>query len=87
MLGFSLTKLLVLAAIIVAVVYFFKWVGRAQKKRDSLRKRHGDKKTSMDSDGMRNQADLEEMIQCASCDTYLAASDLQNCGKTNCPYS
>ena len=86
MLGFSIQKLLVLAAIIVAIVYFFKWVGRAQKKRDSLRKGRKNKPT-MDSDSMRHQVDLEEMVQCALCGTYLAASDLQNCGKPDCPYS
>ena len=35
MFGFSLQKLLVLAAIVAAVWYGFKWVSRLQKQRDA----------------------------------------------------
>ncbi len=80
MFGFSLTKLLVLAAIIGAIWYGFKWVGRLDKMRKEAL-RHDSRS--------RESANLaaEEMVRCSSCDTYVAATGARACGRDDCPYA
>jgi hypothetical protein len=76
-----LQKFLITAAIILAVWYGFKWVGRLQKKRreDAQRQVRGD-------GGGRPDGDTEDMIACPTCGDYLAAGTTVNCGRDACPY-
>lgn len=77
MFGFSLPKLLVLAAIIAAVWYGFKWVGRYSqvqkaKAREQVRK---------------NAADAaNDMIPCPKCGVYVPAGEATKCDRDECPY-
>lgn len=77
MFGFSLPKLLVLAAIIAAVWYGFKWVGRynriqQEKAKDRVR---------------QNQADAAaDMIPCPKCGVYVPEGDATTCARGDCPY-
>ncbi len=77
MFGFSLQKLLVLAAIIAAVWYGFKLIGRLDRAR----------KTRLETAGKSAApAGVEDMERCAACDTFVAARDAASCGRDDCPY-
>ena len=79
MLGFSLTKIVVLAAIVAAVWYGFKFVGRLEKRRKE------DLAVSRKPEPV-DVKDVGEMIKCPKCDAFVAASGAMNCGRSNCPY-
>jgi len=84
MFGFSLAKLLVLAAIIFAVWYGFKYYTRIEAKRaaDRLRAERGGGQRSA-----RSQVeDAETMVQCPVCKVYQPAGDTARCDRANCPY-
>ena len=79
MLGFSLTKIVVLAAIVAAVWYGFKFVGRLEKRR----------KEDLAASRKPEPADIKdvgEMIKCPKCDAFVAANGAMNCGRSKCPY-
>ena len=79
MLGFSLTKIVVLATIVAAVWYGFKFVGRLEKRR----------KEDLAAYRKPEPADIKgvgEMIKCPKCDAFVAASGAMNCGRSNCLY-
>jgi ribosomal protein L32 len=76
MFGIGFGKLLLLVAIVVAVWYAFKFVGRLDRKRK--RELADKKKTDADSIG--------KMDQCPTCGTYVVADRAQNCGREGCPY-
>ena len=80
----SFTKLLVLAAVLAAVWYGFKIVGRLDKQR----KEEGrlQKKSSAAKQPAKAEAGSEDMVQCAVCGSYVAASGAANCGRPDCPY-
>jgi uncharacterized protein len=93
MLGFSVTKLLVLAAVIVAVWYGFKLVGRldaARKAEAKLRERAAEdaRPTTRkgDSAPSAREPEAEEMVQCPACRAYVPAAKPKNCGRADCPY-
>ena len=98
MLGFSIQKLLFTVAVIVAVWYGFKWVGRMKKMRDQER----DKIRRQSRNGVGgNQAggshagggsgapagDAEEMVECPACGAFVAARGAKSCGRDDCPYT
>ena len=82
MFGFSFTKLLVLAAIIAAVWYGFKWVGRVEElRKEALRRAEaGAREQKMRS------TPSEDMVRCPSCGTYVAPRAARSCGRSDCPY-
>ncbi len=94
MLGFSLQKLLVLAAVVGAVWYGFKWIGRLQQARDAEagapprkfrwpgRARRDGKDPAKDP----SKGAAEDMVECPVCRTYVAAGGKANCGRADCPY-
>ncbi len=76
MFGFSIPKLIVLAAIIAAVWYGFKWVGRYQKLqrvKEKARQRE-------------DRIDAAEMVACAVCGTFVVEAEAADCGRDDCPY-
>lgn len=73
MFGFSLAKLLVLAAIVAAVWYGFKWVTRMQRIREAEKK--------------EPKVTAEELVRCPKCDAYVAAKGASDCGRPDCPYA
>jgi len=82
MFGFSLTKLLFTAAVIVLIWYGFKWLRRVQDERD----RQDRERLKGGSTGRRGDPDAETMIKCPTCGTYLSAASPRSCGKPDCPY-
>jgi uncharacterized protein len=82
MFGFSFTKFLVLAAIIAAVWYGFRWVGRVAQIRKEAAKR-----AEAESRETRMRAmPSEDMVRCPSCGTYVAPRAARACGRSDCPY-
>lgn len=96
MLGFSIQKLLVLAAIVLAVWYGFKFVGRMQQVRDAEAKAARGAKRGLGGQlrdwvaghksGAGAGGDAEDLVQCPKCGAYVAARGASSCGRSDCPY-
>ncbi len=89
MFGFSVSKLLVLAGIVAAVWYGFKFVGRLEQARKDAAKT-GKTAASGGAAASANSAaqhDAEEMISCPVCGDYVAAQGASACDRTDCPQS
>ncbi len=82
MFGFSLSKLLVLAAIVAAVWYGFKFVDRLDKRR----KREIKARRDNPAGAVDVPEKPEEMVQCPVCESYVAAQGVGPCGRDDCPY-
>jgi hypothetical protein len=78
MFGFSLTKLLFTAAVIAAIWYGYKWVGRIQSMRAAEDKLDGNRPRP-------GPAVVEDMICCPACDSFVAKG-AASCGREDCPY-
>ncbi len=97
MLGFSIQKLLFTVAVVVAVWYGFKWVGRMkqirdQEAKDRLRRDAQSGNKGASGGGASGGAppdinsDAEEMVECAVCGAFVAVRGARNCGREDCPY-
>ncbi len=88
MFGFTLQKLLVLAAIVAAVWYAFKFVGRLDQRRK--REIKAGRAGANPAGGAATDAGVpekpEEMVQCPVCESYVAAQGVGPCGRDDCPY-
>ena len=87
----SIQKLLLLAAILGAVWYGFKFIGRLKDERDAAAKRRGEEPRQSNPWNRQKAAssealETEEMVQCPACKTYVAAKGASHCGRTDCPY-
>ena len=80
MLGFSIGKLLVLAAIIAIVWYGFKIIGRRNQNLAGKAARE-----AVDSEKSARR-EAQDMDSCAKCGTFVPALAARNCGRTDCPY-
>lgn len=83
MFGFSLPKLLVLAGLIFAVWQGFKYLQRRQLVQDKNRHekvREARRETQGTADP------VEDMVRCKVCDSFVAGTGAESCGRTNCPY-
>ncbi len=78
MFGFSLAKLLVLAAIIAVVWYGFKIIGRRNQASQS---KMADEKT-----GGGERISAEDTVECPRCGTYVVPKGAVSCGRADCPY-
>jgi uncharacterized protein len=101
MFGFSLGKLLVLAAVILAVWYGFKYVSRLQYQRerknealDRVERRRDAERGGLRGFGAKRKAEeregsgetAQDMVQCEACKAYVPAKGARNCGRPDCPY-
>ncbi len=90
MFGFSLYKLLVLAAVIALVWYGFKFVGRLQDQRKAdggLGARAARPKRRGGAPATEPRArDAEDMVACPVCQAYVQAHGATRCDRSDCPY-
>jgi len=89
MLGFSIQKLLFTAAAIALVWYGFKWLGRMQAQKKALARKEAQRmaREGTSKSGTAKAApEVEDMVECATCGSFVAATGTRNCGKTDCPY-
>ncbi len=86
MFGFSLQKLLVLAAIVAAVWYGFKLLTRLQeaRKTDAALRQNTAKRPGAARGDAAGKA--EDMVQCPVCQAFVPARGTSNCGRADCPY-
>jgi uncharacterized protein len=78
----SIGKVVVLITIVLAVWYGFKFIGQLDRQRKEMARRQtGGARSSRG----RTASDVEEMIRCRTCGTYIPASGGTSCGKAGCP--
>jgi hypothetical protein len=80
MFALSFSKLLVLAVIIAAVWYGFRWVNRVELLRKEAAAR------AASGQGRMRPTASEDMVRCPSCGTYVAPRAARACGRADCPY-
>jgi hypothetical protein len=85
MFGFSPTKLIFTIAIVAAVWYGFKFLGRMSEKKEATKTPTGNSNRSNDAAPSSDPAAVE-MIQCKTCGDYVASSNARSCGREDCPY-
>ncbi|GAB4241492.1 MAG: hypothetical protein Tsb0032_44320 [Kiloniellaceae bacterium] len=84
----SIQKLIVLAAVVAAVWYGFKFLGRLQQQRKEeakLREAQGGKparKPEAAKDAAR-KGEVEDLVKCPSCGAYIQAGTQCDCGRQN----
>lgn len=83
MFGFSLPKILVLAAVVFAVWQGFKYLQRRQEvaernKADRVRE------AKRERDG--TSAKVEDMVRCKVCESFVPGVGAKSCGRPDCPY-
>ncbi|MBL8671510.1 MAG: hypothetical protein JNK11_12715 [Alphaproteobacteria bacterium] len=81
--GISLGKLLILAAVIVAIVYGVKLLRRRQELKEE---RERPSKVRSESSAQAPAAEAEEMVACARCGEYVAKRGAKGCGRASCPF-
>ncbi|MBM3601130.1 MAG: hypothetical protein FJX35_23275 [Alphaproteobacteria bacterium] len=98
MFGISLSKLIVLVAVVVAVWYGFKWLSRFNEKRKEEDERDRHERDRVDRQRRAAEADrasaapvakaggAEDMESCRVCGTYVMARSARSCGRPECPY-
>ena len=89
MFGFSIQKLLVLAAIIAAVWYGFKFIGRLDqaRKAEAKAKKRGERGAGATAAARQEpEPQAEDMVLCQVCNAYVPARGGSNCGRPDCPY-
>ena len=83
MLGMSIGKLLLLAAIVTLVWYGFKYANRVQAVRraleQELRRRQAAAKPPP-------RLDAEDLALCGTCGAYVPARGAAPCGRPDCPW-
>jgi len=81
----SIQKLIVLAAIVAAVWYGFKFLGRLQEARKAeakLREGKNGKPAKKSSDGAESRRDqVEDLVPCPSCGAYVKVGSTCSCGQ------
>lgn len=80
MFGLSLGKLLVLALLVVAVWYGWKYVGRVNAVREAIR-RGAQPQRRPDPSSLK----AEDMTKCRTCGAYVAGG-AASCGRPDCPF-
>jgi uncharacterized protein len=89
---FSFSKLLVLAAVVAAVWFGFKYVSRLQYQRERQAEardrveRRRDQGAVGTGKGRDKEPAAQDMVQCEACKAYVAAGGARNCGRPDCPY-
>lgn len=83
---FSLPKLIVLALLLAAVWYGFRWVSRVNHLRaEQAAERRRMRKTPGGGTAARTPA-AEDMEKCPSCGIYVSPRSAASCGRPGCPY-
>jgi len=86
----SLSKLLLLALVIGAVWYGWRWVNRVNaigRERTAAKRREATSPTQRPSSAATAPSgDAEDMEKCPECGAYVAPRHAVSCGRPPCPY-
>lgn len=83
----SLGKLLLLALIILAVWYGFRYAARVEAVRQAKRAGAQGRRGGGTIGGARTPAPpVEDLVKCQRCGAFVAANGAANCGKPGCPW-
>ena len=82
MLGFSIGKLLLTAIMILAVWYGFKLIAKDERVDEPRVAEKQAKKTP--SKKMDVEAEAEDLVECKTCGSYVAAKGAKKCGREDC---
>jgi hypothetical protein len=86
MFAFSLSKLVVLVGVVLAVVYGAKLLNRFQELRDAqARRQRGDARAAGRGNAAATAA-IEETVKCRVCGAYVPARGAASCGEPSCPF-
>ena len=85
MLGLSLGKLLVLAALILIAWYGLKYVQRVDDVRRAVRRETGARRAGAHPARGTTLA-AEDLAPCERCGAYVAARGAASCGRADCPW-
>lgn len=93
MFGLSLSKLIVLVAVVAAVWYGFKYISRLQRVEEG-RRRTGERsmgerlrKAMRQKTGKPGEPEhVEDTEKCPVCSAYVSVEGVSNCGRPGCPY-
>ncbi|MCC7275369.1 MAG: hypothetical protein IT561_22055 [Alphaproteobacteria bacterium] len=83
MFGFSLSKLLALVGILVAVWVIFRWIGRLTA---APRPEGAPRPRQRQAGGPRKTVAVEDLVACGTCGAYVPAVGARGCGRAGCPY-
>lgn len=93
MFGISFGKLVVLIAVLAAVWYGFKYIGRLQRiergERRPSERSMGErlrKAARGKGEGKSDTGQVEDTEACPVCNAYVSVDAVSNCGRPNCPY-
>jgi hypothetical protein len=87
MLGLSFGKLVVLALLILAIWYGFKYAGRVEQVRQAVKRaRAAAERQRGGGGGGAQRLQAEDMVKCRSCGAYVAAQGVGKCGRPDCPW-
>ena len=84
MFGFGLQKLLLLALLVGAVWYGFKFFGRLDESRKRVEKVA--RKVAGKAARSAEEPAAQDMERCETCGDYVAAESAGSCGREACPY-
>jgi hypothetical protein len=84
MFGLSLGKLLLLAILIAAVWYGFKYRARVDAIRRDVRAEVARRR--MAAEPRPAARTVEDLVKCPQCGAFVAATGATNCGKPPCPW-
>ena len=84
MLGLSLGKLVLLAVLIAAAWYGFKYRARIESIRRDVRAEVARRQAA--SGARPPPRAVEDLVKCPACGAFVAAKGATNCGKPECPW-
>lgn len=88
MFGFGFQKLLLLALLVGAVWYGFKFFGRLDESRKRVERvaRKAAGKAARRAEAPADEPAAQDMERCETCGDYVAAAVAGPCGRDACPY-
>ena len=86
MFGFGLQKILLLALVIGAVWYGFKFFGRLDGAKDRVAKAARKAADRVTGGAEPADAAAQDMERCETCGDFVAAGSASPCGREACPY-
>ena len=92
MFGLSLTKILFTVAVVIIVWQGYKWLGRMRTRRDAIAREtargrgRGGRATAAAAAAAPSSAEVEDMVECTVCGSFVPARGAVSCGRGECPY-